>query len=302
MYSFWWFLHSLNKRLQGVNYTCLPVDEGSIDIKGQSLIIFEVEHEVQSVSMEITWSDHLVAWSEMWDVGDKYTREAPKSKQHIGRMLIIKAHPSILRTYHRFFSSTFIMHTKQKTSAFARAEDFVDFVNASPTREWLVRRSWNYLSCGDSFLTAFHAVHSSIQKLKLVGFEEIRERDSWSSTLKPGGKYYLTRNGSSIVAFSIGKKWKPGNPIAMIGAHTDSPCLRLKPVSKKLGAGFMQVGVETVSDIIARANRAWFVDFKHHLWSIFTQKTLSQPLFNSQRQYWLGDLVVWRGDMAYLVR
>jgi aspartyl aminopeptidase len=88
-------------------------------------------------------------------------------------------------------------------------------------------------------------VHSAIQRLAKAGFKEIKERDSWSSTLIPGGKYYLTRNGSSIVAFAIGKKWKSGNPIAMIGAHTDSCCLRIKPVSKKTGAGFMQVGVET---------------------------------------------------------
>ncbi len=78
-----------------------------------------------------------------------------------------------------------------------------------------------------------------------VGFQEIRERDNWSSSLVPGSSYYLTRNGSSIVAFSIGKKWKAGNPIAMVGAHTDSPCLRIKPVSKKAGSGFLQVGVET---------------------------------------------------------
>ena len=71
-----------------------------------------------------------------------------------------------------------------------------------------------------------------------------QEKESWSSTCAPGGKYYLTRNGSTIVAFAIGKKWKPGNPIAMIGAHTDSPCLRIKPVSKKQGDGFIQVGVE----------------------------------------------------------
>lgn len=135
----------------------------------------------------------------------------------------MRSHSRIIVTISQFRSYT--MSSKQKTSAFTAAEDFIDFVNASPT--------------------PFHAVHQSVQKFKAVGFKEIKERDSWSSTLKPGGKYYLTRNGSSIVAFSIGQKWKPGNPIAMIGAHTDSPCLRLKPVSKKSGAGFMQVGVET---------------------------------------------------------
>ena len=72
-----------------------------------------------------------------------------------------------------------------------------------------------------------------------------QERDSWASTLQPGGKYFLTRNASSIVAFAIGKKWKAGNPISMIGAHTDSPCLRIKPVSKRQNDGFIQVAVET---------------------------------------------------------
>ncbi|KAG9246263.1 aspartyl aminopeptidase-like protein [Calycina marina] len=117
------------------------------------------------------------------------------------------------------------MISKDVSSAAAKAHDFIDFVNDSPT--------------------PYHAVHSAVQRLKKAGFEEIKERDSWSSTLKPGGKYYLTRNASSIVAFGIGNKWKSGNPVAMIGAHTDSCCLRIKPVSKKSGAGFLQVGVET---------------------------------------------------------
>ena len=91
---------------------------------------------------------------------------------------------------------------------------------------------------------AYHAVASAAALLEGAGFAKIRERDSWSSTVRPGGKYYLTRNGSSIVAFAVGAQWKPGNPIAMIGAHTDSPCLRVKPVSKKAANGFMQVGVE----------------------------------------------------------
>ncbi|KAF2141939.1 uncharacterized protein K452DRAFT_318288 [Aplosporella prunicola CBS 121167] len=105
------------------------------------------------------------------------------------------------------------------------ANDFLDFVNASPT--------------------PFHATDSAKQRLEKAGFTQIKERDPWSSTLKPGGKYYLTRNSSSIVAFAIGKKWKAGNPIGMIGAHTDSPCLRIKPVSKRQSDGFLQVGVET---------------------------------------------------------
>ncbi|KAI1504246.1 peptidase [Biscogniauxia marginata] len=105
------------------------------------------------------------------------------------------------------------------------ALDFLDFVNASPT--------------------PYHAVQSAIVRLEKAGFSGIKERENWSSTLKPGGKYYMTRNASTIVAFAIGSKWKPGNPIAMLGAHTDSPCLRIKPVSKKSGVGFLQVGVET---------------------------------------------------------
>ncbi|KAJ4418175.1 hypothetical protein N0V82_005750 [Gnomoniopsis sp. IMI 355080] len=105
------------------------------------------------------------------------------------------------------------------------AEEFIEFVNASPT--------------------PYHAVAEAVKRLEAAGFKGIKERDNWSSELLPGGKYYLTRNASSIVAFAIGKKWAPGNPISMIGAHTDSPCLRIKPVSKKTNAGFLQVGVET---------------------------------------------------------
>ncbi|KAJ5594100.1 Aspartyl aminopeptidase [Penicillium hispanicum] len=105
------------------------------------------------------------------------------------------------------------------------AQGFLDFVNASPT--------------------PFHAVQSAKDLLAQAGFEEIKERDSWASICKPGGKYFLTRNTTTLVAFAIGKQWKPGNSISMIGAHTDSPVLRVKPVSKKQGEGFIQVGVET---------------------------------------------------------
>ena len=105
------------------------------------------------------------------------------------------------------------------------AHDFLKFVNASPT--------------------PFHAVKSVKDRLLGAGFVEIRERDDWSSTCKPGGRYFLTRNTTTILAFAVGHDWEPGNPVAMIGAHTDSPCLRIKPVSKSQSEGYLQVGVET---------------------------------------------------------
>ncbi|SPO01173.1 probable aspartyl aminopeptidase [Cephalotrichum gorgonifer] len=110
-------------------------------------------------------------------------------------------------------------------SGLEAANDFLRFVNESPT--------------------PYHAVASAVKRLQKAGFAPLREKDPWVTTIKPGGKYFVTRNASSIIAFAVGRNWRPGNPISMIGAHTDSPCLRLKPVSKKSNAGYMQIGVET---------------------------------------------------------
>ncbi|CAG8817632.1 591_t:CDS:2, partial [Dentiscutata erythropus] len=105
------------------------------------------------------------------------------------------------------------------------ALDFIKFVNESPS--------------------PFHAVESARLRLINAGYEEIKERDNWSGKLKHNGKYYFTRNRSTIVAFAVGGRYVPGNGISIVGAHTDSPCLKLKPVSKKASAGYLQVGVET---------------------------------------------------------
>ena len=100
----------------------------------------------------------------------------------------------------------------------------------------------------DSSPDPFHCVQTVKSQLDSKGFRELDEKYMWSSSqaLQPGGKYYFTRYGSSIVAFTIGKQYKSGNGFKIMGAHTDSPNLRIKPNSKKIteNAGVVQVNVE----------------------------------------------------------
>lgn len=113
------------------------------------------------------------------------------------------------------------------------AQKFVAFVTESPT--------------------PYHAVANVKATLVAKGFEVLRERDQW--TIEAGKSYAVTRNGSSLIAFRVGSEYKPGGPVAVVGAHTDSPCLRIKPISKKTGEGFIQVGVEQYGGLIAHS---WF--------------------------------------------
>ncbi|KAF9075944.1 aspartyl aminopeptidase [Rhodocollybia butyracea] len=93
--------------------------------------------------------------------------------------------------------------------------------------------------------TPFHAVHNAVQRLEIAGFSRLKESDSWDKAIKPGGKYFFTRNQSTIVAFSTPQNWKQGTGLSIVGTHIDSPNLRLRPVSKRIKAGYLQVGIET---------------------------------------------------------
>ncbi len=89
--------------------------------------------------------------------------------------------------------------------------------------------------------------HSSLQ---------LSSRDSWAGKLEPGGKYYTTRNGSSIIAFAVGKAYKPGNGFAMIAGHIDALTARLKPTSTKPNAhGYIQLGVAQYAGAL---NETWW--------------------------------------------
>eukprot|EP00594_Rhizosolenia_setigera_P015314 CAMPEP_0178974904 /NCGR_PEP_ID=MMETSP0789-20121207/22794_1 /TAXON_ID=3005 /ORGANISM="Rhizosolenia setigera, Strain CCMP 1694" /LENGTH=467 /DNA_ID=CAMNT_0020663447 /DNA_START=299 /DNA_END=1702 /DNA_ORIENTATION=- len=85
----------------------------------------------------------------------------------------------------------------------------------------------------DSSPDPFHAVSTSCKLLEEAGFVELDESGPYVGSLSPGGKYYFTKNRSTLVAFSIGEKYKPGNGFKVIGGHTDSPNLKIKPRSKK---------------------------------------------------------------------
>ncbi|KXZ46097.1 hypothetical protein GPECTOR_47g374 [Gonium pectorale] len=93
--------------------------------------------------------------------------------------------------------------------------------------------------------TPYHAVEEASRRLLDAGFQHLQERDAWDAALEPGGKYFFTRNSTTIVAFAIGKKYTTGNGFYMIGAHTDSPCLKLKPVSKSTKSDCVMLNVET---------------------------------------------------------
>lgn len=85
---------------------------------------------------------------------------------------------------------------------------------------------------------------------------QLSSRDSWVGKLEPGGKYYTTRNGSSIIAFSVGKAYKPGNGFAMIAGHIDALTARLRPVSAKPGNdGYIKLGVAPYAGAL---NETWW--------------------------------------------
>ncbi|QOV37028.1 M18 family aminopeptidase [Streptomyces ferrugineus] len=95
-----------------------------------------------------------------------------------------------------------------------------------------------------SFLAAspspYHAVANAAERLEKAGFRQVAETDAWDGT--SGGKYVL--RGGAIVAWYVPEGAAPHTPFRIVGAHTDSPNLRVKP-QPDLGAhGWRQVAVE----------------------------------------------------------
>ncbi len=102
------------------------------------------------------------------------------------------------------------------------ADDLLTFIDASPT--------------------PWHAVEEASRRLEAGGYRWLDEREKW--TLAPGDRFYVIRGGSSLAAFQVGQEPLERAGFRLLGAHTDSPNLRLKPNPAYVKAGYHQLGVE----------------------------------------------------------
>lgn len=107
-------------------------------------------------------------------------------------------------------------------AAHSLAKDLLDFIDASPS--------------------PWHAVHTCESRLQTAGFSPLQETERW--TLQSGDRHYVVRGGSSIIAFIVGSQPAAATGLRLIGAHTDSPGLRLKPKPAEEASGMIRLGVE----------------------------------------------------------
>ncbi len=111
-------------------------------------------------------------------------------------------------------------------------DGLIDFLNASPT--------------------PFHATATMVSQLETADFRQLNEAETWDLT---PGRYFVTRNQSSIIAFVIGSRSLPESGIRMVGAHTDSPCLKVKPNPIRTKHGYQQLSVEVYGGVLLNP---WF--------------------------------------------
>ncbi len=90
--------------------------------------------------------------------------------------------------------------------------------------------------------TPFHAVANMAQLLEEAGFQRLSSSDNWA--LKKNSRYYVARNDSALIAFKTGSGDLSETGFRIAGAHTDSPCLKVKPHADVANVGYAQLGVE----------------------------------------------------------
>ena len=88
--------------------------------------------------------------------------------------------------------------------------------------------------------TAYHVIENAKEALEQAGFTGLKESEIWN--LSEEGKYYVTRNDSSLIAFIVPKKDYKG--FRIMASHSDSPCPKLKEEPEVCGGGVVRLNVE----------------------------------------------------------
>ncbi|MCX4747511.1 M18 family aminopeptidase [Kitasatospora sp. NBC_01287] len=86
----------------------------------------------------------------------------------------------------------------------------------------------------------FHAVAGAAERLEKAGFKQVAETEAWEGTA--GGRYVI--RGGALIAWFVPEGAGPATPYRVVGTHTDSPNLRVKPLPDTGSAGWRQVAVE----------------------------------------------------------
>ncbi len=109
-----------------------------------------------------------------------------------------------------------------------RVDDLLSFIDRSPT--------------------PYHAVEEARARLEAAGYSRLDESEFWS--LSPGDRRYVVRGGGSLAAFEVGSTPPATAGFRVVGAHTDSPNLRIKPSPDVRAHGLHQLAVEPYGGVL----------------------------------------------------
>lgn len=97
----------------------------------------------------------------------------------------------------------------------------------------------------DASPSPYHAVESSAARLASFGFVELDEREAWRDVERG-----FVRRGGGLIAWAAPDDVTPSTPLRVVGAHTDSPNLRLKPRPDAGSVGIAKLGVEVYGGVL----------------------------------------------------
>lgn len=97
-------------------------------------------------------------------------------------------------------------------------------------------------------VTPYHAVELSTNCLEEAGFVEQKLEEPFAP--ERGGRYFIRIFGTGLVAYTIGKDFVPGDVLHIAAAHTDAPCLRVKPKAELMSGEYKRLDIEVYGGAI----------------------------------------------------